>query len=135
MVTGLKTVAEVVQSGQLPFISTPDLIVLKALCSPTRNDPQKCLTDAKDALNLVKSVGSVKLDPSQAKHITDDVIANLVKETGETRDWWKEKLGLAKSRSPSPAQGPATPGQATKPGGGKRSIRGRGIDHFARGQT
>ena len=81
--------------NDLPFMSSTDLVFSKLISCPQRSVPYKKTQDAKDALDIVRSTDAVHLSQQQKSVLQrHDVLDEVAKQTGTTKQWWQQRLGL-----------------------------------------
>lgn len=90
------------------MITMRELIVFKIEFCGRRLEAPKQRNDADDAYNLLVEAtkdGNLRLS-AQDKQIIEVCLPDVIKfsSSGQTEKWWRQKLGLAVSRTPSPTR-------------------------------
>ncbi|KAI0517889.1 hypothetical protein F5B22DRAFT_103833 [Xylaria bambusicola] len=120
--------------GIVPMISPEDLVLSKMFSCGLRANPRQKRRDAGDAEDLLEAltakVPSLRLSDAKievAKQGLADVLS--VSERGEA--WWRSKLGIPKSPSPSPSRVVSSASSASR--GGSSGQRGSPRESASKG--
>ena len=83
--------------GVIPYISQTDLLVFKINSCGLRAKPAKRRIDALDAENVLTSLTAhTTLDlTDKQRDVVEPCIADVVKNGSQTKEWWRERLGLS----------------------------------------